>query len=314
MLFRNIKMDIKNIRLLIIILFTCNYVSGQQDAQYTQYMYNTTSINPAYAGSRGVMSIFGLHRNQWVGLDGAPLTNFISLNAPINYSNIGLGISVINDQIGPMVQNEIATDLSYTINASENSKLSFGLKATAGLLNVDYTKLNIYDPLDTRFQENINNKFSPNIGAGVYLYSDNFYVGLSIPKMVENKYNDAIAYSHVIKERMNYYLMAGYVFDLDYDLKFKPSLFTKVVEGAPLQVDISANFLFEEKFIAGATYRWSAALSTMVGFQLTEGLLIGYAYDAETTKLTNYNSGSHEIFMRFEIFKNYRRIISPRFF
>ncbi|MCC9074331.1 type IX secretion system membrane protein PorP/SprF [Flavobacterium sp. F-65] len=307
-------MEKKKIRFILLVLFFYNALWSQQDSQYTHYMYNTTSINPAYAGSRGVMSIFGLHRNQWVGLDGAPLTNVVSFNTPINNSNVGLGISVINDQIGPMVENDIAADFSYTINTSANYKLSFGLKATAGLLNVDYTKLNVYDPTDPEFQNNIDNKFSPNIGAGVYLHSDKFYVGLSLPKILENSYFDKSAYTYVARERINYYLMAGYVFDLDYNLKFKPSLLTKVVDGAPLQMDISANFLFDDKFTAGVAYRWSAALSAMVGFQVTDGLLIGYAYDAETTKLANYNSGSHEIFLRFELFKNYDRIISPRFF
>lgn len=307
-------MEKKKIRFILLVLFFYNALWSQQDSQYTHYMYNTTSINPAYAGSRGVMSIFGLHRNQWVGLDGAPLTNVVSFNTPINNSNVGLGISVINDQIGPMVENDIAADFSYTINTSANYKLSFGLKATAGLLNVDYTKLNVYDPTDPEFQNNIDNKFSPNIGAGVYLHSDKFYVGLSLPKILENSYFDKSVYTYVARERINYYLMAGYVFDLDYNLKFKPSLLTKVVDGAPLQMDISANFLFDDKFTAGVAYRWSAALSAMVGFQVTDGLLIGYAYDAETTKLANYNSGSHEIFLRFELFKNYDRIISPRFF
>lgn len=304
----------KKIRLVLLVLLIYNALWSQQDSQYTHYMYNTTSINPAYAGSREVMSIFGLHRNQWVGLDGAPITNVVSINTPINNSNIGLGLSVTNDQIGPMAENDIAADFSYTINTSVNYKLSFGLKATAGLLNVDFTKLNIYDPLDPTFQNNIDNKFSPNIGAGVYLHSDKFYVGLSVPKILENSYFNKSAYSYVARKRMNYYLMAGYVFDLDYNLKFKPSLLTKAVEGAPLQMDISANFLFDDKFTAGVAYRWSAALSAMVGFQVSDGLLIGYAYDAETTKLANYNSGSHEILLRFEFFKNYGRMISPRFF
>ncbi|WP_306354312.1 type IX secretion system membrane protein PorP/SprF, partial [Flavobacterium sp. '19STA2R22 D10 B1'] len=291
---------------------------AQQDAQYTQYMYNTVNINPAYAGSRGVMSIFGLHRTQWVGLDGAPVTNAASIHAPINNSNVGLGLSLVNDRIGPSDENNIAVDFSYTINTSETYKLSFGLKASANLLNVDFTKLNIYDPSDPRFQYNIDNKFSPNVGAGVYLHSDHSYIGLSVPYLLETKHFDKGAgndsESFVAKERLNYYLIAGYVFDLDYDLKFKPSLLTKMVEGAPLQVDLSANFLFNDRFTAGVAYRWSAALSGMVGFQVTDSWFIGYAYDAETTKLANYNSGSHEIFLRFELFKNFDRIISPRFF
>lgn len=305
----------KSIYKFIILAFLVGFTGfAQQDSQYTQYMYNTANINPAYAGQRNVLSIFGLHRTQWVGLDGAPKTNAFSLHSPINESNVGLGLSFVNDKIGPSDESSISADFSYTVKASETYKLSFGLKATANLLNVDYTKLNIYDPNDPRFQNNIDNKFSPNIGAGIYLHSENTYVGLSVPNFLETKhYEDNEDYS-TAKERMHYYLIAGHVFELNPTLKFKPSVLTKMVQGAPLQVDLSANFLINEKFTVGAAYRWSAALSGMVGFQVSDGLFIGYAYDAETTKLANYNSGSHEIFLRFELFKNYDKIITPRFF
>ncbi|MBF7091279.1 type IX secretion system membrane protein PorP/SprF [Flavobacterium sp. ALJ2] len=310
-------MENKRLGLLLLLLSMCNVTWAQRESQFTQYMYNTTSINPAYAGSREVMSIFATHRNQWVGLDGAPVTNVVSINAPIEFSNVGLGVSIINDKIGPMTENSISGDLSYTINTSDIYKLSFGLKATANLLNVDFTKLDIYSPSDPRFQENIDNKFSPNIGAGVYWYSDVSYIGLSVPKMLETSYYDKsannTASSFVVKERMSYYLMAGYVFDLDYNLKFKPSMLTKIVRGTPLQMDLSANFIFDEIFTAGIAYRWSAAVSGMVGFQVSEGMLIGYSYDAETTKLANYNSGSHEIFFRYELSKK-RKITRYRCF
>jgi len=287
---------------------------AQQDSQYTQYMYNTANINPAYAGQRGVLSAFGLHRTQWVGLDGAPTTNAFAVHSPIRDTNVGLGLSFVNDRIGPADENSISADFSYTVQASDTYKLSFGLKATANLLNVDYTKLNIYNPNDPRFQNNIDNRFSPNIGAGAYLHSENTYVGLSVPNFLETKhYEDDGNYS-AAKERMHFYLIAGHVFELNPSLKFKPSLLTKMVQGAPLQVDVSANFLINEKFTLGAAYRWSAAVSAMAGFQITDGLFLGYAYDAETTRLANYNSGSHEIFLRFELFSNYDRIITPRFF
>ncbi|MEA9414241.1 type IX secretion system membrane protein PorP/SprF [Flavobacterium sp. PL02] len=306
---------------LFIAAVLCSYSStmlGQQDAQYTQYMYNTININPAYAGSRGTISVFGLHRTQWVGLDGAPITNTASIHSPIS-ANMGLGVSIINDRIGPSTENDISVDLSYSINTSPFYKLSFGLKGTANLLDVDFTKLNIYDPADPRFQNNIDNKFSPNIGAGVYLHSDKSYLGLSIPNMLENSHYDKSAkdeaQSYVVKERMHYYLMAGYVFDLNYNLKFKPSLLTKVVQGAPLQTDISANFLLNEKFTAGLAYRVNASVSGLVGFQVSDSWFIGYSYDAETTKLVNYNSGSHEIFLRFELVGGSKsRMMSPRFF
>ncbi|OXA70492.1 hypothetical protein B0A67_15870 [Flavobacterium aquidurense] len=285
---------------------------AQQDAQYTQYMYNTININPAYAGSRGAMSIFGLYRTQWVGLDGAPETSSFSLNTPINNSNLGLGVSLVNDKIGPTNENTFSADLSYTIPTSETFKLSFGIKGTANLFNLDINKLNPEYQGDPQFQD-LNNKFSPNIGAGVYWHSDKAYIGLSVPNFIEtNRYSDN-DYA-IFKDRINYYLIAGYVFDLDAYIKFKPAVLTKMVEGAPLQVDLSANFLFNEKFSVGVAYRWSAALSAMAGFQVSDGLFIGYAYDRETTRLNNYNSGSHEIFLRFEFLNNYSRITSPRFF
>ena len=295
-------------------MFTAFTSYAQQDAQYTQYMYNTINVNPAYAGSRGAMSIFALHRTQWVGLDGAPVTNVASINTPLNDSNLGLGVTFINDKIGPTNENTISADLSYTIPTSENYKLSFGMKATANLFNLDITKLNPVDafPLDQSMQ-NIKNEFSPNIGAGIYLHSDKAYVGFSIPNFIEsNRYDDnEVA---IFKEKINYYLMAGYVFDLSSEVKFKPAVLSKMVIGAPLQVDISGNFMFSEKFTIGVAYRWSAALSAMVGFQVSDGMYIGYGYDRETTKLNNYNSGSHEIFLRYEIFKNNDKITTPRFF
>jgi type IX secretion system PorP/SprF family membrane protein len=285
---------------------------GQQDAQFTQYMYNTININPAYAGSRGAMSIFALHRTQWVGLDGAPTTNTASINTPISSSNLGLGVSFVNDKIGPTNENTISADLSYTIPTSEDFKLSFGMKATANLFNLNVNKLNPADQGDPQFQ-NLRNVFTPNIGAGIYYHSDKAYLGLSVPNFIQtNRYDDnEVA---IFKEKINYYLIGGYVFDLSNDIKFKPAFLTKLVEGSPLQVDVSANFMFVEKVTLGIAYRWSAAMSAMVGFQVSDGLYVGYGYDLETTNLENYNSGSHEVFLRYEIFKNNEKITTPRFF
>lgn len=298
----------------VVIMLTGLLCTAQQDAQFTQYMYNTISINPAYAGSRGALSIFGLYRTQWVGLDGAPETSSFSVNSPINNSNLGIGVSVVNDKIGPTNENTFSADLSYTIQTSANFKLSFGIKGTANLFNLDVNKLNMENQADPQFQ-NLNNKFSPNVGAGVYWHSDKAYIGLSIPNFIEtNRYDDNdIA---IFKDKINYYLIAGYVFDLDqYQyIKFKPAVLTKMVEGAPLQVDVSANFMFSDKFVVGVAYRWSAALSAMVGFQISDGLYLGYGYDHETTSLRHYNSGSHEIFLRYEFLKNYGKITTPRFF
>ena len=284
---------------------------AQQDAQFTQYMYNTININPAYAGSREVMSIFGLHRTQWVGLDGAPVTNALSLNTPINNSKIGIGLSAINDRIGPTVENTLSVDVSYTVQTSETYKLSFGVKGTGNFFNLDASQLN---PLVDNDPSLVNyNKFTPNIGAGVYFHSDKSYIGVSVPNFIQsNRYNsDNVA---ILKERINYYFIAGYVFDLNPNIKFKPALLTKLVTGSPLQVDVSGNFIFYDKFVIGAAYRWDAAVSTLAGFQITDGLYMGYGYDMETTNLRKYNRGSHEVFLRFELFNNNNKIVSPRFF
>ncbi|MWB96784.1 type IX secretion system membrane protein PorP/SprF [Flavobacterium sp. GA093] len=300
---------------LILMLISIN-VYAQQDAQFTQYMYNTININPAYAGSRGVMSIFALHRSQWLGLDGAPETNTVSIHTPINNSNVGLGLSLVNDKIGPTNENAFSVDLSYSIKTSDDYKLSFGIKGTADLFNLDPTKLDIEYQDDPKFQ-NFDNKFRPNVGAGIYWHSDKLYLGLSVPNFIESdRYTDKTKDSDVAiyTEKINYYFIGGYVFDLSPNLQFKPAFLTKIVEGAPLQVDLSGNFLFSEKFNLGVAYRWSAAFSATAGFQINDGLYIGYGYDNETTNLRKYNSGSHEIFLRFELFRNNGRITTPRFF
>jgi type IX secretion system PorP/SprF family membrane protein len=298
--------------LLIGLMFTGMLGFAQQNAQFTQYMYNTININPAYAGSRGAMSIFALHRTQWVGLDGAPTTNAVSINTPFNNSRLGLGVSLINDQIGPTHGNNFSTDLSYTIPTSEKTKLSFGIKGSLNLFDLDPNKLTPEHAGDESLL-GFNNKVTPNIGAGIYLHSDKAYIGLSVPNFIEsNRFNDNNV--KVYKEKINYYLIAGYVMDLSNALKFKPALLTKMVQGAPLQVDMSGNFMFNDKFTLGLAYRWSSSASAMAGFQVSDALYIGYGYDLETTKLDNYNSGSHEIFLRYEIFKNNNKITTPRFF
>ncbi|MDT7827808.1 type IX secretion system membrane protein PorP/SprF [Pricia sp. S334] len=293
---------------------------AQQDAQYTQYMYNMPSINPGYAGSKESLSITALYRSQWAGLKGAPKTQTLNLHTPIGYRGVGLGVGVLNEQIGPTSETYLDVDFSYTIFTSREGRLAFGLKGSAHLLDIQFSKLdqdignsNGPDPL---LQQDIDNKFSPNIGAGVYYYNEKFYMGISVPRILETTHFSSSNIS-TASERMNLYLTSGYVFDLNRDLKFKPALLTKVVRGAPLQVDLSANFLLDEKFILGAAYRWSAAVSGMLGFYIDDGLLLGLAYDRETTDLggTQFNSGSFEVLLRYDFTQRRNgRIRSPRFF
>jgi len=298
--------------LLALVSFTSAH--AQQDPQYTNYMYNTININPAYAGSRGALSIFGLHRSQWVGLEGAPTTNTFSVNTPIADSKVGLGVSFVNDALGVMDENTLSVDFSYTLDLNNRgSKLSFGLKGSANLLNVAYSDLNKYNPNDPQILNDVSNEFTPNIGAGIYWHTEKSYVGFSVPSFLENtRYDNNI--QSTMQQKMHYYLMGGHVFEINPTLKFKPAFLLKAVEGAPLQADITGNFLINDKFTIGGAYRWDAAWSALVGFQVTDGMFIGYSYDSDIKALRNYNNGSHEIFVRFELFNKYRRVNSPRFF
>ena len=317
-------MNIRNkvLILLGVLLLICGTVVAQQDAQYTQYMFNTMTVNPAYAGSRGQLSIAALYRSQWVGLEGAPKTQTLNIQSPIRNSKLGYGVSIVNDQIGDGVVQETYFDaiISYTIDVSAEGKLSFGLKAGGNLLNLDFTKLRNFDA-EPVSSDNIENRFSPNVGVGLYYHAERFYAGLSAPNLLQtehfdNSQQEAGSVQFLSKERINFYLITGYVFDLNGNLKFKPALLTKVVGGAPLQVDMSASFMFNEQFTFGAAYRWDAAVSAMAGFQISDQFMIGLAYDRETTDLggTQFNDGSFEVLLRYELVKSFQRLVSPRFF
>ncbi len=290
---------------------------AQQDSQFSQYMYNTETINPAYAGSRGVMAFTGLYRTQWVGLDGAPETFNFTFNTPVGESKrIGLGLTFVKDQLGPADESTIAGDFSYTIPINQEVKLGFGLKAGINLLNVDYSLLNIHNPNDELQQFNIDNRLTPLIGAGLYLHNDkNWYMGFSVPNFLETTHYDDSSVSNA-SEKAALYTIGGYVFDLSDKVKLKPAVLGKFVSGAPIAVDLSASFMFNNSFSIGAAYRLDAAFSGLAGFQVNDGLLIGYAYDYGIQDLSNYNSGSHEIFLRFELFgeKAPSRFLTPRFF
>jgi type IX secretion system PorP/SprF family membrane protein len=304
----------KKILCLLILLFLVNFeISAQQQSQYTQYMYNTMTINPAYTGTRGIPSIFGLYRTQWVGLEGAPQTANFSIDSPISANGQGLGFSVVNDKIGPSQETTVTLNYAYPIQLSADVSLSLGISASGNFMQIDNTKLTLLNP-DDPYLTGVISKNSPNFGAGIYFHSSKWYAGLSVPMILETKFYDDVKVS-VASQKMHFYAMGGYVFDLNDNLKFKPAVMTKMVSGAPLAVDLSANFLFNEKFTLGAAYRLDAAISGMAGFQITDGLNIGYAYDYDTQKIGNYNSGSHEIFLRFDLFSTTKyRLVTPRFF
>lgn len=301
----------------IVCIVTLGLVSGikaQQDPQFTQYMFNTMTVNPAYAGSRGHAVITALARTQWVGFEGAPDTQNLSFDSPIGFSGLGLGLNLVNDKIGPSQEIYFDANLSYTLETSEEGNLAFGLRIGGRVLNIDWTKGSIVDS-ETLFDNNINGKFLPTVGAGVYYHEDKWYIGVSVPNFLRTEHYDKklenVGLTAV--ERMHFFLITGYVFDLNESIKFKPAALVKAVSGAPVSLDISANFLFNEKFRAGVAWRWDDSISALLGFQATESLLIGYAYDLTTSNYNVVNTGTHEVMLRYEIF-NELKYRSPRFF
>ncbi|OXA95832.1 hypothetical protein B0A62_07570 [Flavobacterium hydatis] len=304
--------NIKKIFTLITMLSVFGALA-QQDPQYTQYMYNTLTVNSAYAGSLGHLAITGIYRTQWVGLEGAPKTASFSLDTPVG-KRVGLGLSVISEEIGPSEEQYIDANFSYTIQSGLTHKLSFGIKGGGRVLNIDWTKGSYRDP-DAQFRENITNKFLPVIGAGLYWHGERDYIGLSIPNfMTRERYDyDDIA-DDLVNQRMHVYLIGGIVFDLSANTKFKPATLIKYVAGAPLIADFSANFMFNDCLTLGASYRTSDSVSGLVSLQISPQILVGYAYDYTTTELQNYNSGTHEIMLRFELVSRKKGLKSPRFF
>lgn len=286
---------------------------AQQDPQYTQYMYNTLSVNSAYAGSLGHLAITGIYRTQWVGLEGAPSTQSFTLDTPIG-KNVGLGLSVVSEEIGPSEEQYIDGNFSYTIQSGQTHKLSFGIKGGGRVINIDWTKGSYRDP-DVQFRENITNKFLPVVGAGLYWHGERDYIGLAVPNfMTRERYDyDDIA-DDLVNERMHVYLIGGIVFDLSAHTKFKPAVLVKYVAGAPLIADLSANFMFNNAFTLGVAYRTSDSVSALASLQITPQFNVGYAYDYTTTELQNYNSGTHEIMLRFELVSRKKGLKSPRFF
>jgi type IX secretion system PorP/SprF family membrane protein len=298
-------------------LIFINDVFGQQDPQYTQYMYNMNVVNPAYAGSRGTLSLGLLGRTQWTGIDGAPKTATFDVHAPVG-RKVGAGFSVIADEIGPVKEQNIYADISYTITTSEEGRLAFGLKGGLTLQNIDLLSVilpqtpNDEDPL---FDENVNNT-NPNFGAGVYYYTNKFYVGFSVPNILKSKhFEKSGGVITKASEEMHYFLTSGYVFDLSSTLKFKPSVMFKGVSGAPLSVDLSANFLMYDRLEVGASYRLDDSLSALINFGVTKDFRIGYAYDYTISDLSNANTnGSHELILLYDIDFSKKNLKSPRFF
>lgn len=303
----------KVIIILGIILFAFT-AKAQQDPQYTHYMYNMNIVNPAYAGSLNSVQVNFLARTQWVGIDGAPETLTFGIHAPVG-KNLGLGFSVIADKIGPVKEQNVYGDISYTLDLNNDSKLAFGIKLGATFFDLCVPCLRTVIPNDVAFYSNNQNSVLPNFGVGAFYYTDSFYLGFSSPNLLQSLHFRKNGGQIVEASEVSHmFLTSGYVFPISRDIKLKPSVMVKATNGAPLSVDFSGNLLFNNKFEAGLSYRLSESVSALVNFRASTNLRIGYAYDHTLTDLGQFNSGSHEIMVLYNFDFNRTRIRSPRFF
>ncbi len=298
---------------ILVFVTTVSFPSmAQQLPQFTQYMYNTIAINPAYAGSRETLTLVGLHRNQWAGFPGAPSTQTLSVHSPLNRENIGLGFSFINDELGFENHVYLYGDFSYSIKLNAISKLAFGLKAGFTSFNID-NRLFELNP-DDQLIGKIEDRWNPNIGAGVMWLWDRGYLGLSAPRLINHSYANS---PYKAMERISYYFTGGYVFDIGLSTKFKPSVMFKTTNGATLSTDVSANFLFFEKLWLGTSYRFNnsaGAIGFMTDYQILRDWRIGYTFELPTSEIRPYTHGTHELVIMFEVFNPRRRVTSPRYY
>jgi type IX secretion system PorP/SprF family membrane protein len=288
---------------------------AQQDPHYTQYMYNMNVINPAYAGSKENLSFGLLYRKQWVEIEDSPTTFSFSGSAPAG-SNVGVGLSVISDRIGPVEEKNVYGDFSYTLSLGGEHKIAFGVKAGATFHDVglysDIGNGKVPDASDPAFDQDTSKVYS-NIGTGLFYYTNKYYVAFSVPNMLKSKHLDFNG-RQFGTETQHYFLTGGYVFDLNPNLKFKPFTMVKSAFNAPTSVDVSTNFLIKEKLELGATYRLQDSFGAMVNFAITPSLRIGYAYDHIVSDLKVATPSSHEVILLFDLSFSKKVSQSPRYF
>lgn len=307
---KNIKI-IKSALVLFVLTFAFQS-EAQQQVQFTQYMYNTMMVNPAYAGTGSTIEGLFIHRSQWVGLAGAPQTQNVAVQGAAG-KIMGVGLNFVNDRIGPSNQTFITASVAARIPLSEKIKLSVGLNGGMDMVNVDWSKGEVQSENDATMLNNIRNRVRPVFGAGAYLYADNWYFGLSSPTFIQrDRYGESG--EAAINNNVHWYVIGGYVFKVGDNVKLKPAVMTKLVKGAPLTADISLNTLIKEQFTVGAAYRYHDAMALLLGYTFKRSFFIGYSYDINLSKLRRYNSGSHDIILKYSFFKKDVAARSPRFF
>lgn len=313
--FNSLKLQFTRIILVFLLMFIVVESFGQQDPIYTQYMENLMNINPAYAGSRDLLSMMVVSRNQWVGMAHSPDTRALSINAPVGRTNMGLGLSFLSDQVWPIKQNGLYFDYSYTLHFRDRSKLAFGLKAGVNFYQANVASLKTNDPNDPVFSSDFNHSFLPNLGVGAFYHTPRFYAGISVPKLIKNTINKSgFSSGQFSKEEVNIFLMSAYVFDVNRSVKFKPSILSRFVFNAPVSFDLNSTFIFSDRLSLGAMWRLGDSLGALFQVQTNNNMKIGYSYDYPISRLGAFNQGTHEIMVSFDLELSNGKVRSSRYY
>lgn len=309
------KLPLKRVAAIVSLMLISVLSYSQQNALFTQYLENIMLINPAYAGSKDGVSLMAVSRNQWVSLTGAPVTRSISLNSPVSVYNMGLGFSLTRDEIGPTTQTTFFADYSYKLFLAENKTLLLGIKGGVNFYEAGLTNLVLNDPNDPVFASDFNRNFLPNVGVGAFYHTNNYYLGLSVPKIIENIINkNSISTQNINRERIHLFFMAGYVHDINRIIKFKPAILTRFVKNAPVSFDLNTTFMFYDRLWLGAMYRLGDSLGGIFQLQVTDQIKLGYSFDLPISALGAYNKGTHEIMLTYDFALAKGKVRSPRYF
>lgn len=303
----------KLMTVLLIIMASATF--AQQDPLFSQYMFNKLAVNPAYAGSREVLSADAIYRYQWVNIKGSPQTLCASVHTPLRNQHIGLGFNVYSDAIGPTINQGALATFAYRI-LFPDARLSFGLQAGIKYTDINWLKLNPYDLEDPLFKAQIRNKAVPDANFGVYYYSKHYYFGVSSKQLLQNQMNvvKVNGKEEFTKLLRHFYGMAGAAFVLNDNVVFRPSVLVKFVQHAPPQMDVNASFMINKTFWLGASYRTEQAMSFMTEFRITNTIRLGYSYDLWFNELATYNKGSHEVRLGFDLDIFEKKMLTPRYF
>lgn len=308
----------KTVQKILMVVTTTFYIGttiAQQEAQFTQYLDNMIYYNPAYAGSNDMLSISALHRQQWAGFKGAPMSTTLGINTPLRYDNIGIGMSLLNDKVGPTNNTWINADVSYSLKFKRHKgRLSFGLKGGVNLLNGDINQLYKQDDSDEILDVRYQNEAKFNVGAGVYYHSEQFFVGVAVPRIIDNvKEANELINPKFISQRHYYLTIGGYI-DANRMLKIRPSAMLKVTENSPMAIDANLAFIFYNQFWVGANYRVLESAGIYVQYQISNQFKVGYAFEFSTTQLRAHNAGTHELMISYDLLLNNKPFASPRYF